>query len=119
MAFVACPLRKNPGVRPIGISEVPRRIIIKAILKTVGKDIQSAAGPLQACTGHEAVVHAMKTIYAQDDTDAILLLDATNAFNTINHQAALHNIGFLCPSISCMLNNTYCAPVKLFVISRG
>ena len=35
MAFVACrliPLNKNPGVRPIGISEVPRRIITKAIV---------------------------------------------------------------------------------------
>ena len=125
-AFVACrliPLSKNPGVRPIGIGEVPRRIIAKAILKTVGNDIQSAAGPLQACAGHEAgceaALHAMKTIYAQDDTDAILLVDATNAFNTINRQAALHNIGFLCPSISCMLNNTYRAPVKLFVIGGG
>ena len=41
--------------------------------------------------GHEAVCEAaflaMKTIYAQDDADAILLLDATNAFNTINRQA--------------------------------
>ncbi len=58
MAFVAC--------RPIpliGIGEVPRRITAKAILKTVGKDIQSAAGPLQACAGHEAgceaAVHAI------------------------------------------------------------
>ena len=89
-AFVACcliPLSKNTGVRPIGIGEVPRRIIAKAILKTVGKDIQSAAGPLQACAGHEAgceaAVHAMKTIYAQDNTDAILLVDATNTIPSI------------------------------------
>lgn len=126
MAFVACrliPLNKNPGIRPIGIGEVPRRIIAKAVLRTIGKDVQSAAGPLQACAGHEAgceaAVHAMKTIYTQDNTDAILLVDANNAFNTINRQAALHNIGVLCPSISCMLNNTYRAPVKLFVIGGG
>ena len=48
-AFVACrliPLNKNPGVRPIGIGEVPRRIIAKAILKVVANDVQSAAGHL-------------------------------------------------------------------------
>jgi hypothetical protein len=39
-AYVACrliPLNKEPGVRPIGIGEVPRRIIAKAILKVVGQ----------------------------------------------------------------------------------
>ena len=37
-ALVACrliPLNECPGVRPIGVGEVPRRIIAKAILKTV------------------------------------------------------------------------------------
>ena len=56
-AFVACcliPLNKNPGVRPIGVGDVPRRIMAKAILRTIGDCIQSAVGPLQACTGHEA-----------------------------------------------------------------
>ena len=40
-AFVACrliPLDKCPGVRPIGVGEVPRRIIAKAILKTIGNE---------------------------------------------------------------------------------
>ena len=100
-AFVACrliPHNKNPGVRPIGIGEFPRRIMAKAILKIIGDDIQSAAGPLQACAGHEAgceaAVHAMKEIYSHDDTEAILLVDATNAFNVINRQAALHTFRF-------------------------
>ena len=116
-------LIKNAGVRPIGIGEELRRIIAKAVQQIVGKDIQSAVRPLQACTGHEAgceaTVHAMKTIYAQNDTNAILLMDATNTFNTIKRQAALHNVGFLCPSISCMLISTYRSPVKLFVIGGG
>ena len=39
-------LDKNPGVRPFGISEVARRIIAKAVLYTIGGDIQEAAGSI-------------------------------------------------------------------------
>jgi hypothetical protein len=85
----------------------------------VRNDVQEAVGPLQACAGHEAgceaAVHAMKEIISSDETEAVLLVDASNAFNTINRQAALHNIGIICPSLSRVLNNTYQAPVRLFV----
>ena len=124
--FVACrlvPLDKDPGVRPIGIGEVPRRIIAKSIFKVVGNDVQEAAGPLQACAGHEArceaAIHAMREIMSSDETQAVLLVDASNAFNRINRQAALHNIGVICPSISTVLNNTYQIPVRLFVTGGG
>ena len=53
-AYVACrliPLNKDPGVRPIGIGEVARRIVAKAILKAVGEDAKLAAGALQTCAG--------------------------------------------------------------------
>ena len=45
-AFVACriiPLDKNPGVRPIGITEVTRRIVGKCISWILRKDIQQAS----------------------------------------------------------------------------
>ncbi len=61
----------------------------------------------------------MRTIYAQEDIDTVLLVDATNAFNTINRKAALYNIERLCPPIACVLNNTYWAPVKLYVTGGG
>ena len=51
-AFVACrliPLDKCPGVRPIGIGEILRRIIGKVIGWALKEDIQIAAGPLQVC----------------------------------------------------------------------
>ena len=53
-AFVACrliPLNKNPGVRPIGVGEILRRIIGKAIGWVLNSDIQEAADPLQASAG--------------------------------------------------------------------
>ena len=66
MACGLIPLNKNPGVRPIGIGKVPRRIIGKSILKAVGGDIHEAAGSLQACAGHEAgceaTVHAVVSL---------------------------------------------------------
>ena len=43
-AFLACiliPLDKQPGVRPIGIGEVLKRVIGKIVMKLVRKDILS------------------------------------------------------------------------------
>ena len=57
----------------------------------------------------------MKEIEALEETEAILLVDATNAFNTINRQAALHNIKVICPAMSTVLNNTCTKPIRLFV----
>lgn len=81
-ALVACrliPLNKCPGVRPIGVGEVPRRII-KAVLRIVSKDVEAAAGPLQLCAGQdggcEASVHAMHKIFQDSDIEAALLVNA-------------------------------------------
>ena len=121
-AYTACrliPLDKRPGVRPIGVGEVLRRIVGKAVLVVVGPDVQSAAGSLQLCAGQtcgiEAAVHAMRDIFQQDSSEAVLLVDAKNAFNTLNRQVALRNISVLCPAISRILINTYREPVSLFV----
>ena len=125
-AFVACrliPLDKCPGVRPIGVGEVPRRIIAKSVLRIIGWDIGKAADPLQLCSGQEggceAAVHAMRQIFRSPETEGILLVDATNAFNTINRQAALHNISILCPPLAPILINTYRAPVRMVITGSG
>ena len=85
--------------------------------------VVSAAGPLQTCAGHaagsEAAVHAMKEMFGDNECEAAILVDASNAFNCINRQAALHNISMLCPSFSLILQNTYGAPVHLFVVGEG
>ena len=63
-----------------------------------------ASGPLQVCAGQtsgsEAAIHAMRNIFDTDDTDATLLIDASNAFNSLNRAAALHNLRILCPTIA-------------------
>ena len=112
-------LNKNPGVRPIGVGEVVRHIIAKAVLSVVGTDIQRAAGPLQLCAGHtsgiEAAIHFMSTVFAEEKSKGILLVEASNAFNSLNHAVALWNIQHLCPVFSTVLINTYCFPAALFV----
>ena len=116
-------LDKCPGVRPIGIGEVPRRITAKAILKIIGSDVVEAAGPLQLCAGQdggcEAAVHAIRTIFQAPETEAVLLVDANNTFNSLNRKATLHNISIICPLLAQTLINTYQAPVRLFVTGSG
>ena len=106
------PLDKKPGVCPIGIGDVTRRIIAKAILHDIGNLMTFSwqlHGALQTCAGHdagsEAAIHAMRTIFEDNNTCAALLVNATHAFNLVNRQAALHNICILCPSFSTILKN--------------
>ena len=91
----------------------------KAILSVLRPDILSVAGSLQLCAGQEAgceaAVHAMRSIFAAEECNAVLLVDANNAFNTLNRQTALHNIRALCPTFASVLINTYRAHVNLIV----
>ena len=66
-------------------------------------------------SGIEATVHSARTAFDSNDTEAMLLVDATNAFNSLNRQVALHNIRRLCPPLATILINKYPAPSDLFV----
>ena len=69
-AFVAgrlIPLDKSPGVRPIGIGEVLRRIVSSATMTMLKPELVAATAPLQTCAGLtggiEASIHAMRKMY--------------------------------------------------------
>ena len=113
------PLDKNPGVRPIGIGEILRRFLAKAVIWVVRSDIQAAAGCLQLCAGHEsgaeAAIHAMSGFFKEEECHGILLVDATNAFNALNRHVMLWNIQVLCPSVSVIVINFYRQPASLYV----
>ena len=97
------PLDTNPGVRPVGIGEVLRRIIGKSLMMVVKDDITRAAGISQLSAGQpsgcEAAIHALRQVFASMETDAVLLVDADNAFNRLNRKVALHNIQYTCPTL--------------------
>jgi len=126
--FVACrlvPLNKgddkqgNPGVRPVGVGEVLRRIVGKVVIGVIREEIQEAAGPLQSCagleSGIEASIHAVKKAWDDPLTEAVLLVDADNAFNRLNRKAAIHNVRQLCPPFHRYLKNMYENPAKLII----
>ena len=78
-----------------------------------------ATGPLQAASGFrggaEAAIHAMRQVFEDEGTDAVILVDATNAFNLLNRQVALHNVQRTCPSFATILINTYRSGSRLSV----
>ena len=124
--FVACrliSLDKNPSVRSISIGDVPRRILAKAVLYCIGDDISVAIGPLQVCAGQaagcEAVVHTMRDIYCDNRSEAALLVDSSNGFDSVNCQQALHDISILYPALSMILYSTNGVANHLFVTGQG
>ena len=67
-------------------------------------------------SGEGAAIHALYDIYNDSETEAILLIDAENAFNSINRKAIIHNVSVLCPSLATFIINCYDVPSRLFII---
>ena len=67
----------------------------------------------------EVVIHAMRDIFANEDTEAVLLTDAENAFSSINQKVMLHNLNFICPIITTYITNCYITLARLFIIDGG
>ena len=92
-------------------------------MQLLKSDITRSAGPLQACAGHrggvEAAVHAMKKVFEDPNTEAVLLVDASNAFNNMNRKTALHNMQVTCPEMATYLINTYRSPPSLYVANSN
>jgi hypothetical protein len=75
-ALMACQpvaLDKEPGMRPVGIGEIFRRLLAKTILLVVGKYATCACGNLNLCAGLKAgierVVHALRDTWEEDLND--------------------------------------------------
>ena len=126
--FLSCrliPLEKdsstesNIQIRPIGIGDVLRRITGKCITTVLRKDTQEAAGILQTCSGVscaiEAAIHATRKAFSDEECEAVLLIDASNAFNCLNRATAIHNMRELCPPLHQYIENTYQTAVDLII----
>ena len=123
-ALMACrlvALDKCPGVRPIGIGETLRRILGKAVALVTRYDIEDVCGISQLCvgvqSGLEGAVHAVNDLFNEHNEDGwgVLMVDASNAFNSINRLAILWNARVPWPQCSRFLFNTYRGWAPLFM----
>ena len=114
---------KCPGLRPVGVGEIARRIIGKAVMEVSGKQVQEAVGAVQLCAGQpvgvEAAVHSMRGFLADDSSDGTLLIDADNAFNRLNRAVALWNVQYVCPTMKHVLINFYRSATRIFMNGEG
>ena len=60
------PIDKRPGLRPIGLGKVLRKIAGKAVMILLKRNVLQAAGSLQLCGGQDAgsetEIHAMHDV---------------------------------------------------------
>ena len=92
------PLDKYPGLRPIRVNEVLRRIAGKVIVSVLKEDLIKCTSTLQVCAeqkaGIEAAIYSMKMMNKDENSDAILSVDASNASNSLNRQSFLYNMSY-------------------------
>ena len=65
--------------------------------------------------GSEAATHAVYDMFSKDKTEAVLMVDGSNAFNSINREGFLYNTKVLCPALATFINNCYSIPSDLFL----
>ena len=63
----------------------------------------------------ESAIYSMVDLFESDNSAAVLQINVTNAFNSLNRNVFLHNIKVICPEISNFVINCYTLLSRLFV----
>ena len=115
--LIALP-KKPSGVRPIAVGETFRRIAAKCLVQKYQSQAMEGLTPLQVGVGLpgavDAVVFKVREWMRTAPTDhALLTLDFSNAYNTIDRSAMLAAIALKCPSFLHYAKFCYGAPTPL------
>ena len=112
-------IRQKPRTSPNGDGEILRKIAGKVIASVLKENVIKCTGTLQVCDGKkaciEAAIHSMNMMYKDQNTDAILIVDASKALNSLNRQSFLH-ISHLSPSIVTYVKNCYWTLSRLLIV---
>ena len=91
----------------------------KDISKCLSNDHKHLRGNLQLWLGQkfgiEIAIHSLRDAFDKTDPEGMLLIVATNAFNSLNRKLALENIKVVYPSPSIPLKYYHASPCSLFV----
>jgi len=109
-------LDKYPGVHPIGVGETLRQIVGKAICLVTCFDASGIWGSDQLCAGLqcgiEGAIHAMNELFDTNKPNSsgwgVLLIDASNAFNSLSCISMLFHVCTLWHHRVRFVFNTYC-----------
>ena len=122
IAYIGCQLvalDKCPGLRPIVIGEVMRRITSHIIVGCIRQDLTSLGRNVKLCLGQkcgiEHAIHSLRHSFDDPENEAILLIDAKNAINVLNRRTALENVKTLCPSLHIAIQYSYSHPFFLYI----
>jgi hypothetical protein len=114
------PLAKKPsGVRPIAVGETLRRLSAKCLVGRYQPAAVETLFPIQLGVGvrgaTEAIIHKAKEwLHSRIPADhAMMLLDFSNAFNSLDRSAMLRAIADRCPHFLPYAAYCYGAPTPL------
>ena len=107
-------LDKMPGVRPLEIGDIIRRLIAKCVLEVAGPQATDVCGSTNLCAGLklgcEGAVHRISVLWDElsaDENIGFLLIDADNGFNEYSQIQMLWTIRHEWPAGAKFAFNCY------------
>ena len=115
--------KKNGGLRPIAVGEVIRRLVSKCAAKSVLPEALEILVPQQlgvgVPSGCEAIVHAVASLLDDrnipQEKQFILLIDFSNAFNSVDRSALFREVREHTPGIAAWVECSYGAHPHLLL----
>ena len=116
--------KKNGGLRPIAVGEVLRRLVSKSLSSATRHEAFNSLAPLQQGVsvrgGCEAIIHSVSQLMSSETPEHYwtLLLDFSNAFNSINRESMFVEVRRRIPSLSAWMEFCYSFEPLLYLGSN-